>query len=55
MYGHKSVEILAGLARGKTLKDLGVPDNKFVDIPARKIRKDNVDAFWAELKKNLGK
>ena len=55
MYGHKSVEILAGLARGKSLKDLGVPEDKFVNIPARKIRKDNVDEFWAELKKNLGK
>ena len=25
----------------------------FLDIPARQIRKDNVEAFRAELKKNL--
>ncbi len=54
MYGYKSVELLAGLVRGKAPKDLRVPDNKFIDVPARKIRKDNVDEFRAELRKNLG-
>ena len=54
-YGRMSVKILAGLARGKTLAELGVPESGFVDIPARAIEKDNVDAFWAELNKNLGK
>ncbi len=54
-YGRQSVRILAGLARGKTLSELGVPESNFVDIPARTIEKDNVAEFWAELNKNLGK
>lgn len=47
MYGFKSVEILSALANGKT--DV-IPASKFIDIPARQIRKDNVDEFWADLK-----
>jgi ribose transport system substrate-binding protein len=51
-YGVQSVRILAGLARG----DKSVlPEGGFLDIPARQIRKDNVEAFWAELKANLAK
>ncbi len=53
-YGRQSVILLAGLARGKTLADLGVPEDGFVNIPARQIRQDNLDEFWAELKKNMG-
>ncbi|RMF38620.1 MAG: sugar ABC transporter substrate-binding protein [Planctomycetota bacterium] len=53
-YGRQSIRILAGLCRGQTLEELGVPENRIVDIPARQIRQDNVDEFWAELKKNLG-
>ncbi len=53
-YGRQSVILLAGLARGKSLADLGVPEDGFVNIPARQIRKDNVEEFWAELKKNMG-
>ncbi len=46
-YGYESVRVLAALARG----DRSVlTDDKFLDIPARTIRKDNVDAFWTELK-----
>jgi ribose transport system substrate-binding protein len=46
-YGYESVRVLAALARG----DRSVlTDDKFLDIPARTIRQDNVDAFWAELK-----
>jgi ribose transport system substrate-binding protein len=51
MYGFKSVEILSALANGKT--DV-IPANKFIDIPARQIRKDNVDEFWADLKVKMG-
>ena len=47
-YGYESVRVLAGLARGD--KSV-IPDGKFIDIPARQIRKDNVDEFWAELKR----
>ena len=53
-YGRQSVQLLAGLARGKSLTQLGMPENKFLSIPARQIRQDNVDEFWSELKKNLG-
>ncbi len=53
-YGRQSVRILAGLVRGQNLDELGVPATGFVDIPARQIRKDNVDEYWNELKKNLG-
>lgn len=53
-YGRQSVTVLAGLARGQTLAELGVPDDGFVNIPARQIRRDNLDEFWAELKKNMG-
>jgi ribose transport system substrate-binding protein len=51
MYGFKSVEILAELIKGNTSV---IPANKFIDIPARQIRKDNVDEFWRELKERLG-
>ncbi len=47
MYGYKSIEVLAALKAGK--KDV-IPKDKFIDIPAQQIRKDNVDAFWADLK-----
>ena len=47
MYGYKSIEILAALKAGK--KDV-IPANKFINIPAQQIRKNNVDAFWADLK-----
>ena len=54
-YGRQSVTLLTGLAQGKTLEEMGIPENKFLDIPARQIRQDNVEEFWAELKKNMGK
>ena len=53
-YGRQSVRILAGLKRGETLSDLGIPDDGVLQVDARQIRSDNVEAFWAELKKNLG-
>ena len=53
-YGRQSVTLLAGLARGKTLAEMSVPEDGFINIPARNIQPANVDAFWAELKKNLG-
>ena len=52
MYGYKSVEVLLALRKG----DKSVtPASKFIDIPARQIRKDTVDAFWNDLKTKLGK
>jgi len=53
-YGRQSVTLLAGLARGKSLADMNVPEDGFVNIPARQIRQDNVKEFWAELKRNMG-
>ena len=47
MYGMESVRVLAALVRGDQSV---VPESKFIDIPARQIRKDNVDEFWADLK-----
>ena len=50
LYGYKSVEVLAALEAGR--KDV-IPENKFIDIPARKIRRDNVDDFWSDLKSKV--
>jgi len=52
MYGYKSVEILKELVAGNN--DV-IPTSKFIDIPARQIRRDNVVEFWSELNKLLGK
>lgn len=52
MYGHESVRILAGMHRGATR---GMPKGKFLDIPARKITKANVDEFWADLRDKTAK
>ncbi len=51
MYGYKSVEVLSEILKGNTGV---VPANKFIDIPARQIRKDNVDEFWTDLKAKVG-
>jgi ribose transport system substrate-binding protein len=50
MYGYKSVEVLSGMLGGKPV---AVGAEKFIDIPARKIRKDNVVEFRTELKSRL--
>ena len=47
-YGYDSVRVLAALARKK---DEDLPAGGFLNIPARKITKDNVQAFWDELKR----
>ncbi len=52
-YGRQSVILLHGLATGKSLAEMKVPADQFINIPARQIRPDNVDVFWAEMKKNL--
>lgn len=51
-YGYKSVEVLTALAKGDTSV---IPESKFIDIPARQIRKDNVIEFWTDLNKKLDK
>jgi ribose transport system substrate-binding protein len=49
MYGYKSVEMLSGILDGKPLQE-----QKFIDIPAKKIAKANVAEFQAEMKARLG-
>ena len=51
-YGNRSIKVLHALSKGD---DSVIPENKFIDIPARQIRKDNVEAFWKDLNKKLGK
>ena len=51
MYGYKSVEVLNEILKGNMSV---VPASKFIDIPARQIRKDNVDEFWTDLKAKVG-
>jgi ribose transport system substrate-binding protein len=51
-YGYKSIETLNELHKGS--KSV-VPENKFVDIPARVIDASNVDEFSQEIQDRLGK
>jgi len=46
-YGYQSVKVLASLVKGD---DSVIPESKFIDIPARKITKENVDKYWADLR-----
>jgi ribose transport system substrate-binding protein len=52
MYGFRSVEVLKALAAGDRSV---IPADKFINVPARQIRKDTVDEFWKDLKSKLGK
>lgn len=45
MYGYKSIEILAQMVRG----ELQYSEGDFIDIPAQKIQKDNVEEFQKKL------
>ena len=51
-YGNQSIKILKQLCEGGEME---LPEDGFIDIPARQIRKDNAEAFWKDLKKKLGK
>ena len=51
LYGTESVRVLASLVRGDASV---IPASKVIDVPARQIRKDNVDEFWADLKQKVG-
>lgn len=51
-YGYQSVRVLAALSRGDTSV---IPESGVLDIPARKILPDNVEAFHADLKEKLGR
>lgn len=47
-YGYESVRILAALARGDNSV---LPKGGFLEVPIVQVRKDNVQDFWAKLKK----
>jgi ribose transport system substrate-binding protein len=51
-YGYQSVKILNALANGDSSL---LAEGDFISIAGRQIRKDNVDAFWADLKEKTGK
>jgi ribose transport system substrate-binding protein len=51
-YGYKSIEVLNELHKGNKS---AIPENKFIDIPARVIDKSGVDAFAKEISDRLGK
>lgn len=51
-YGYESIRILNELNKGNTSV---IPENKFINIPARTITSDNVEEFWQDLKKKTGK
>ena len=51
-YGNRSIKVLHALATGD---DSVIPESKFIEFPARQIRKDNLEAFWSDLNKKLGK
>lgn len=56
-YGRRSIELLAKLhaESGPQQRAALLPKDGFVDIPARMIRRAEVEAFWADLKKKTGK
>jgi ribose transport system substrate-binding protein len=56
-YGRKSMELLHQLlaAPDDAARQAILPKDGFVDIPARAITKDNVRAFWDDLKQKTGK
>lgn len=51
-YGYQSVKLLKALASGD---QAALPEGGFLDIPARKITQDNVEAFMADLQAKIGK
>lgn len=51
-YGFQSVKMLKALAEGDSSM---IPEDKFINIPARMIRKDTVENFWSDLNKKLRK
>ncbi len=56
-YGRRSLELLGKLVRESdpAKRAALLPKGGFLDIPARQIRKDNVKAFWDDLKVKTGK
>jgi ribose transport system substrate-binding protein len=51
-YGYQSVKVLSEVLSGNSS---AIPADKYMEIPARKIRADNVAEFWKQLDERLGK
>ena len=51
-YGYRSIHVLHELHKGNKAV---IPENRFIDIPARVIDASNVDQFWQEIKDRLAK
>lgn len=51
-YGYKSISVLNELHKGNRSV---IPDNKFIDIPARVIDRSNVESFQKELQDEISK
>jgi ribose transport system substrate-binding protein len=49
-YGRRSVQILKALVQGD---ESVIPEDRFIDIPARQIRRDNVQEFWDDLRAKI--
>ena len=56
-YGRRSVELLAKLAKepDEAKRKALLPASGVIVVPARQIRRDNVEEFWADLNQKLGK
>lgn len=50
-FGYQSVKLLSELAQGDASR---IPADKQIFVPVKTINKENVDAFWADLKRMLG-
>ncbi len=50
-FGYQSVKVLKELAEGDMSS---VPESKQLYVPTLAVKKDNVDAFWTELKAQVG-
>lgn len=51
-YGFQSIKLLKEIAAGNAA---AIPESKFIDIPARRIDRSNIDEFWSDLKKKTGR
>ena len=51
-FGYQSVRILSDQIRGQNPR---IPADKIIHVPVKIIRADNVDAFWANLRKQRGR
>jgi len=51
-FGYQSIKLMAQILAGDKS---GVPESKLKIVPTKAVKKDNVEEFWADLNKLLGK